>query len=217
MNQSFAITPTQYKNGTKNVTRRNGWNHIKIGKVMNGVNKTMGFKKGEKPVIFGRHVPISSRREPLRKMLDDYQYGLRECVREGFPTWTPEQFVEMYCKHNKVTPDFEVNRIAFRRVLSWNELPPIPETPCPVCKDGVVVLTEITGGTEAKFGLWMADEIHVDCSTFPGFDDSELFDAHMASHWSMPYVDWLPLTEKIKAWLSAHFWFEDAESIRKGL
>jgi len=213
MNMSFILTPDQYKSGTKTVTRRNGWNHLKIGKIMNGVNKTMGFKKGEKPVIFGRHVPISSRREPLRKMLDDYQYGVREVVREGFPTWTPEQFVEMYCKHNKVTPDFEVNRIAFRRVLKMGETPPIPEIACPICKPGKVVLNEIDEWVEMEFGFWKATSIHIDCSTFPGFESTEKFDEHMQSHWSMPYVDWLPITQKLEAWLSAHFWFENSQAL----
>jgi hypothetical protein len=115
-NMSFAITQEQYLNQTKDVTRRNGWKHIKIGKVYNGVNKCMGFKKGEHPVIYGQHIPISSRWEPLRRMIDEPEYGRQEVIREGFPDWSPEQFVEMYCKHNKCKPETLVNRIEFKYV-----------------------------------------------------------------------------------------------------
>lgn len=112
-NMSFALTANQYKAKTKTVTRRNGWKHIVIGRVYNGVNKVMGFKKGEKPVIFGRHIPTSSRWEPLRRLIDEPEYGRQEVIKEGFPDWTPEQFVEMYCTHNKCTPETLVNRIEF--------------------------------------------------------------------------------------------------------
>jgi hypothetical protein len=112
-NMSFSITEEQYKNRTKTVTRRNGWRHIKIGTVYNGVNKCMGLKKGEKSIIFGQHVPISSCWEPLRRMIDEPEYGKLEVALEGFPDWTPDQFVAMYCKHNKCTPETMVNRIEF--------------------------------------------------------------------------------------------------------
>lgn len=113
MNMSFALTSEQYKNKTKTVTRRNGWKHIKIGVPMNGVNKCMGFRKGEKPVIFGQHIPISSHWEPLRRVIDEPEYGKQEMILEGFPDWEPKQFVEMYCNHNKCTPETLVNRIEF--------------------------------------------------------------------------------------------------------
>lgn len=76
----------------------------------------MGFKKGQKPAILGQHIPTSSRWEPLRRMTDEPEYGRQEVILEGFPDWTPEQFVEMYCKHNKCTPETLVNRIEFEYV-----------------------------------------------------------------------------------------------------
>lgn len=115
-NMSFAITPNQFKNRTKFVTRRNGWRKIKIGVIHNAVNKGMGLKKGEHPVIFGQFIPVSSRWEPLRRMIDEREYGLQEVILEGFPDLTPEQFVEMYCRHNKCTPETEVNRIEIKYV-----------------------------------------------------------------------------------------------------
>jgi len=125
MNMSFAKTQAQYQAQTKFVTRRFGWRHIKIGKVYNGVNKVMGFKPGEKQIILGQHVPVSSRWEPLRRMIDDPEYGRREVILEGFPEWTPEQFVEFVCKFSKKTPEDEVNRIAFiyvvNGVVEWKQ------------------------------------------------------------------------------------------------
>ena len=54
-------------------------------------------------------------REPLRRMVDEPAYGRQECVREGFPQLTPEQFVAMFCaSHKGCTPDTTVTRIEFR-------------------------------------------------------------------------------------------------------
>lgn len=208
MNMSFALTPEPYKSGRKTVTRRNGWKHIKIGKIYNGVDRVMGFKKGERPMIFGQHVPIDSRWEPLRRMLDDLEYGKREVIREGFPKMTPIEFVEMYCRHNKCTPDDEVNRIEFRRVLKWGELPALPNVKCPIC-GALVHLEEITGMVECDItGLWIADEISIDCTSAPEIDSTEWED-WFRWHWSMPYVDWLPLSNAVMAWLRGHYRFVD--------
>jgi hypothetical protein len=112
-NQSFALTTRQYKNQTKTVTRRNGWLFAKVGDVLNGVEKCQGLKKGEKVVKLGQHRVMDVRREPLGLMTDNLVYGRMECIREGFPDMTPVEFVEMYCKHNKCTPDTVITRIEF--------------------------------------------------------------------------------------------------------
>lgn len=118
-NMSFALTPRQYQEGSKSVTRRDGWRHIKIGGVYNGVNKVMGFKKGEKPIVYGQHKILSARWEPLRRMIDEPEYGAVEVVLEGFPEMTPLEFVDFYCRHSsKRTPDMPVHRIEFMRILS---------------------------------------------------------------------------------------------------
>lgn len=112
-NMSFMLTTEQYKNRTKTVTRRNGWLFAKAGDVYNGCEKCQGLRKGEKIVKLWQHRVINARREALRAMLDDLEYGRAECVKEGFPDWTPQQFVDMYCQHNGVTPDFVITRIEF--------------------------------------------------------------------------------------------------------
>ena len=106
-NMSFAITTQQFKDRTKTVTRRKGWRFLKVGEIVNGVEKAMGLKKGEKIKKLGQIRILSTRWEPLNHI--DQQ----DCIREGFPDFTPEDFIEMYCSHNKCEPNSFCNRIAY--------------------------------------------------------------------------------------------------------
>lgn len=113
-NISFALTKDQIRGRTKTVTRRNGWDFVKPGDLLQGVEKCQGLKKGEtvKPLSVIRVVGVT--REQLRRMTDDPAYGATECEREGFPEMTPAQFVEMFCRsHRGCTPDSEITRIEF--------------------------------------------------------------------------------------------------------
>jgi hypothetical protein len=54
------------------------------------------------------------RREPLRRLLDDSDYGEAETGREGFSQYSPSKFVELVCGINKgCTPDTVITRIEF--------------------------------------------------------------------------------------------------------
>ena len=55
-------------------------------------------------------------KEPLNQITQG------EVIKEGFPDWTPEQFVAFYAKHNKCKEDHEVTRIEFK-YLTVQELP----------------------------------------------------------------------------------------------
>ncbi len=112
-NMSFWLTVEQYKNKTKFVTRRLGWGFAKPGDIFNGVEKAQGLKAGEKMVILGQHVIVSSRWEPLNLMVLNPLYGYEECRLEGFPNLTPDEFVEMFCDANRCRPGEPVNRMAF--------------------------------------------------------------------------------------------------------
>jgi len=118
-NMSFALTTDQVMEGIKDVTRRLGWLNLKSGDLIRPVKKCMGLKKGEKPVpLRGPVRVISVRREPLRRMLDDVDYGFAECAREGFgdhPQYRwPSEFVAMFCAtHRGCTPETTVTRIEF--------------------------------------------------------------------------------------------------------
>lgn len=118
-NMSFALTTGQVMDGTKTVTRRLGWLHLKVGDQLCPVRKCMGLRPGEKLDVLRDPVTVVSiRREPLRAMLDDADYGLEECALEGFgqhPDYRwPSAFVEMFCAtHRGCTPDTVVTRIEF--------------------------------------------------------------------------------------------------------
>lgn len=107
-NMSFAMTTGQVKNRTKDVTRRFGWWFLKPGDRIQAVEKTMGLKAGEKVRRLALIEVISTRSEPLRSIT------LSDVVREGFPGWHPEQFIQMLVDHYKVDVEKCVNRIEFR-------------------------------------------------------------------------------------------------------
>lgn len=117
-NFSFSLTTPQFRARIKTVTRRMGWLHAKVGDVVMGVEKGMGLKPGEEIVRLGPTRFIGVRRELLRRMTDDLEYGYRETEAEGFPPGHPlnhpTAFVEFFCRtHKGCTPDTEITRIEF--------------------------------------------------------------------------------------------------------
>lgn len=118
-NMSFGLTEVPMIEGLKTVTRRLGWLHAKPGQLLRPVRKAMGLKAGERIVVLRDPILIVDvRREPLRRMIDDVDYGLAECVLEGFgghPDYRwPSGFVAMFCAtHRGCTPDTVITRIAF--------------------------------------------------------------------------------------------------------
>ena len=52
----------------------------------------------------------STRAEPLDAITQD------DVAREGFPMWTPEQFISMLVKHYGVSASTKVNRIEFEHI-----------------------------------------------------------------------------------------------------
>lgn len=109
-NMSFAMTTNQVKARTKTVTRRFGWWFLKPGDVVRGVEKAMGLKKGEKIKPLAVIRIISTRSEPLDAITQS------DVINEGFPDWTPDQFVQMLVDHYKIDPTKEVNRIEFEYI-----------------------------------------------------------------------------------------------------
>jgi hypothetical protein len=117
-NISFMLTKDQVRNRSKTVTRRMGWRNLKAGDVLGGVEKGMGLKAGEKVVRIATIRVLNARPEPLRRLLDDPEYGKAECVKEGFgddPILSmPEAFVEFFCRsHRGCTLDAAPTRIEF--------------------------------------------------------------------------------------------------------
>lgn len=114
-NMSFALTTQQVQDMSKDVTRRMGWLHLKAGNAFQPVKKCMGLRPGEKiERIGGAVVTVSTCREPLRRLIDEPEYGRAECRREGFPEMSPAEFVTMFCEsHRGCTPETTVTRIEF--------------------------------------------------------------------------------------------------------
>ena len=109
-NMSFAMTTEQIQNKTKTVTRRFGWDFLKAGDVVNAVEKSMGLQKGEKIKHICQIEIVDIRTEPLNAITDS------DVVKEGFPDWTPLDFIEFLQKHYKCDPDRPVNRIEFKYI-----------------------------------------------------------------------------------------------------
>jgi hypothetical protein len=101
------LTTEQVRNKTKTVTRRNGWWFLKPGDILNAVEKAMGLKKGEKIKHICQVIVKSTRAEALNVITDD------ELVLEGFPDMSRDEFIAMYCRHNRCPEDEIVNRIEF--------------------------------------------------------------------------------------------------------
>ena len=114
-NMSFALTTAQFIARTKFVTRRMGWEKLKAGDVLWGVEKCMGMKRGEKRKRLSRIHIIDVRRERLSRMIDDAEYGKAEAIAEGFPELSGAEFVAMFCDAMKPKngPREIVTRIQF--------------------------------------------------------------------------------------------------------
>lgn len=120
-NISFALTTPQFLDGSKDVTRRNGWRFLKAGDVLCAVEKSQGLGKGGKVKRLGMISVVSVRREPLRQIIDEPDYGYSETRREGFPEGhvkhDPKEFVDWFCEsHKGVIPGSIITRIEFRRL-----------------------------------------------------------------------------------------------------
>jgi hypothetical protein len=107
---SFALTTKQFVDGSKTVTRRCGWWHLKVGDVVWAVEKGMGLKKDEKVKKLSIIKIISVRAEPLCSITQD------DVIAEGFPTNTPADFIAFYANANRCETNALVNRIEFKKI-----------------------------------------------------------------------------------------------------
>lgn len=118
-NISFALTIAQFKARTKTVTRRMGWEDLKPGTILMGVEKAQGLGKGGKIVRLGPIRVLDVRPERLTRLVHDPVYGFEEVRKEGCPNGivVPSIFVAFFCRsHKGCTPDSEVTRIEYEYV-----------------------------------------------------------------------------------------------------
>jgi hypothetical protein len=108
---SFALTTTQVLEQTKTVTRRLGWATLKPGDRLQPIEKAMGLQKGSKQRLLNGPIEIISvRKEPIDAITQT------DVIAEGFPEWSPQQFVDFLCQKHSVKPDTIVNRIEFKYI-----------------------------------------------------------------------------------------------------
>jgi hypothetical protein len=103
-----------------------------------------------------------------------------------------------------------------RQVTGFTILPEdtVPEIPltvamCPIC--GGQIYLEIDEWEQEDDGLWSASAsgVHVDCTTAPEDMHSAEWDDWFTAHWSMPYVDWLPVEQVVYKWLFGNYRFKE--------
>lgn len=118
-NMSFALTTEQILDESKDVTRRLGWEFLKVGDLLRPVRKCMGLRPGEKLAVLRDPITVVGvRRERLDRMLTDLDYGFEEVRREGFSNhpyyrW-PSEWVQMFCaSHKGCAPGTVITRIEF--------------------------------------------------------------------------------------------------------
>lgn len=104
---SFSMTEAQLVEGSKDVTRRLGWQNTREGERLVAVRKAMGLRKGERQIELGSICVRRVSRERLDTITAD------EVRREGFPSLTPDEFVSTFCMANGCLPAAMVTRIEF--------------------------------------------------------------------------------------------------------
>jgi hypothetical protein len=121
---SVSLTEDQVRARAKDVTRRAGWLMLEPGDRLTLCRKVMGRRKGEPLVRIVDVEVIAARRERLDAITEE------DVRREGFPDWSPAEFVAFFCQtHKGTTPGSEVTRIVWRYVCEHGE----PEAPTGEC------------------------------------------------------------------------------------
>lgn len=142
---SFAKTVLQLLDGTKDVTRRDGWAFLKAGDVLEAIEwsprvgprwacgdvEPCGWLGTTAP-LYERGILIDCpgcgrkaiyrrpRRGGLLRVLSVRREPLGEITqddvrREGFPDLTPEEFIALYCAPGPPEPHRIVTRIEFKK------------------------------------------------------------------------------------------------------
>lgn len=105
---SVAFTEGAVRTRMKTVTRRLGWRFAKAGDTVTLCRKVMGRKPGEPLVRLAEVEIVDVRREQLAAIEYD------DVSREGFPGWSPSQFVHFFLSHMGGDPRQEITRLEWR-------------------------------------------------------------------------------------------------------
>lgn len=224
-NMSFQLTTAQIMDETKTVTRRNGWEDLKVGEIFQAIEKGQGLKKGERVNRLKALQCVANHRERLYMVLADKSYGQEEMIKEGFPGMDPINFVTMYCNANKGThPGDKVSRIEFRYLLKHGrgeagEAIKVPArvAVCPSCETPLTIYPD--GWSHMEDGTIKCDSFTLSCEQDKLYEQSRLttLRGHEAyteyqithySQWNQPYIYLMPTTDKIEKWLLNTYRFD---------
>jgi hypothetical protein len=91
--------------------------------------------------------------------------------------------------------------------IKAHDIVPLPEalSVCPICQRKLVI-TSYDSWCEDDESRWYAIEVHTQCESEPAID-SDNWDDWYRSHYSHPYIDWMPLSERILRWLKENYRF----------
>ena len=94
---SFFLTRRQVAAREKDVTRRDAatWSTLKPGDQIIAIEKGQGLKAGEGHRVLALIEVVDVRREKLCDITAE------DCAREGFPEYSPAEFVEFYLRESK--------------------------------------------------------------------------------------------------------------------
>lgn len=105
---SVSLTEAAVRDRSKTVTRRLGWVFAKPGDRLTLCRKVMGRSAGEPLVRIAEVEIVDVRREPL------FDITPEDVAREGFPGWTPDQFMSFFRDGLNAGPMTVVTRIEWR-------------------------------------------------------------------------------------------------------
>lgn len=105
---SVSLTEDAVRERRKTVTRRLGWEHLKVGERLTLCRKVMGRRPGEPLVRICDVEVIEVRRERLDAVT------LADVAREGFRGYDVDAFVEFFCREMSCTPETTLTRIEWR-------------------------------------------------------------------------------------------------------
>lgn len=94
---SFFLTTHQILAREKTVTRRaaSTWPKLKAGDLLIAIEKGQGLKAGEGHHVLALLEVVSVRLEQLTDITAE------DCAREGFPEYSPAEFVDFYLRESK--------------------------------------------------------------------------------------------------------------------
>lgn len=106
---SFAATTAPFYRREKTVTRRLNWLDVEPGELLCGVLKGQGLKPGQSPV----RLAIVRVTDVRRERLGAIRKAPEEVLREGFPGWSGDRFIDHFCQMNGCRSTNTITRIAF--------------------------------------------------------------------------------------------------------